>query len=58
MGLFSSIVNTVVDVAVTPVAVVKDVVTLNSTKSTARKVEDIGDDLNEVADAFDDLIGL
>ena len=53
MGLFGSLLKLTVDVATSPIAVVKDVVTLggslDDTKSAvAKKLEDIEEDLKDL----------
>lgn len=47
MGLLSSPFKAAVDIATLPVALVKDVATLNENDETAKTVEDICDDLDE-----------
>jgi hypothetical protein len=55
MGFFSNLVGSVVDIALTPVAVVKDVVNVvtgNETNATKTQIEKAGDKLS---DAIDDI---
>jgi hypothetical protein len=53
MGL-SSLIKTAVDTATLPVALVKDIATLNENDETAKKVEDICED---VEDTLRDIFG-
>jgi hypothetical protein len=47
--MFGNLIKAVIDTASLPVAVVKDVVTLNKDNSTAEKAKDICADLEDIA---------
>lgn len=61
MGLFGKLIKTTIDIATTPIDIVKDVTTLGGALTdqdkpyTAQKFERLGDDLEEVRDEVDDL---
>lgn len=61
MGLFGKLLGTAIDVATSPIAVVKDVIPgaggyVDGNRShTGRKVEQVSDDLKEVREEVDDL---
>lgn len=56
MSIFGSILKTALTIAETPVAIVKDVVTLGATLSdegepyTSRKLQELGDDYEKMKD--------
>ena len=55
MGFFSNLVGSVVDIALTPIAVAKDVVNVvtgNETDATKNQIEKAG---NKLSDAIDDI---
>lgn len=52
--MFGRLIRTAVDVASLPVAIVKDIVTLNENDQTEKKVEDIQADVGGV---IDDIFG-
>jgi hypothetical protein len=60
MGFFSSLTKLALDVVVTPIAIVKDVVTLGGELTdekgtyTGRKIDDIENDFDELKDSLDD----
>jgi hypothetical protein len=60
MGFFSSLTKLALDVVVTPIAIVKDVVTLGGGLTdekgtyTGRKIDDIENDFDELKDSLDD----
>lgn len=61
MGIFGKLLKTAVDVATSPVAVLKDVATLGGAITdqrkpyTAQKIEQLGEDLEEIREELDDL---
>lgn len=61
MGLFGSLIKLTMDVIETPVAIVKDVATLGGalteqdTPYTAQKLQDLGDDWQDMKDSASEL---
>lgn len=61
MSIFGKLLKTVVDVATSPIAVVKDVVTLGGAITeqdkpyTAQKFDQLGRDVEEIREELDDL---
>lgn len=61
MSIFGKLLKTAVDVATSPVAVVKDIATLGGAITdqrkpyTAQKIEQLGEDLEEIREELDDL---
>lgn len=61
MGLFGKLIKSTFDVVTLPIDVVKDVATLGGTLTdndepyTSKKIERLGDDLEEVRDELDNL---
>jgi hypothetical protein len=61
LSIFGKLLKTALDVATSPVAVVKDVVTLGGAITeqrkpyTAQKLEQIGEDVEEIREELDDL---
>ena len=61
MSIFGRLLKTAMDVATTPVAVVKDIVTMGGAVTgeretyTGKKVRQLGDDMDEIRDELDDL---
>jgi hypothetical protein len=60
MGLFGKLLKTAIDVATTPIDVVKDVVTLggaitNEESALAKKARMLGEDLEDIRDEADKL---
>lgn len=60
MGFFSSLTKLALDVVVTPVSIVKDIVTLGGELTdekgtyTGRKIDDIEKDFDELKNSLDD----
>ena len=61
MGLFGKLLKTTLDVATSPVAVIKDIATMGGALTdqrkpyTAQKFDQLGDDVEEIRDELDDL---
>jgi hypothetical protein len=61
VSIFGKLLKTAVDVATSPIAVVKDVATLGGAITdqrkpyTAQKLDQLGDDLEEIREELDDL---
>jgi hypothetical protein len=61
MSIFGKLLKTTLDVATSPIAVVKDIATLGgaitdqSKPYTAQKIDQLGDDVEEIRDELDDL---
>lgn len=61
MGLFGKLLKTTIDIATTPIDIVKDVATLGGSLTdedkpyTQKKLERLGNDLEEIRDEVDDL---
>jgi len=61
MSIFGKLLKTAVDVVTSPVAVVKDIATLGGAITdqrkpyTAQKLDQLGDDLEEIREELDDL---
>lgn len=52
MGFLSGIINTVVDAASTPIDAVKDLTTGNKNENTKKRVEKIGEDIEDIFDGY------
>ena len=50
MGVFGSLIKSVVDVATLPLDVVKDVVSFGEEEATIDKIDEIGEDLDNIID--------
>ncbi len=61
MSIFGKLLKTALDVATTPVALVKDIVTMGGAVTgeqetyTGKKVRQLGDDVAEIREELDDL---
>lgn len=61
MSIFGKLLKTGLDIATTPVAVAKDLVTIGGLLTdqkktyTAQKIKQLGDDAEEIRDELDDL---
>jgi hypothetical protein len=61
VSIFGKLLKTAVDVATSPIAVVKDIATLGGVTTdqrkpyTAQKLEQLGDDVEEIREGLDDL---
>lgn len=61
MSIFGKLLKTTLDVVTSPVAVVKDIATMGGALTdqrkpyTAQKLDQLGDDIEEIRDELDDL---